>query len=179
MTFVSSAVAPVLAAGIMDLNPGLTLWTAITFLLLLLVLSRFAWKPIVTVLDERERTIRDAIEQAKRERAEAERCAEEQKATLAAAQREASELAKRSQREMEVLRQDLAAKARKEADELVAQARKQIVEEKAKAISEIKGLAADLAIEAARKLIHATLDEKSQRALVEEYIAQLPTDRAA
>jgi F-type H+-transporting ATPase subunit b len=179
MTFVSTSVAPFLAAGIMDLNPGLTLWTAITFLLLVLVLSRFAWKPIVKMLDERERTIRDAIEQAKKERAEAERLLAEQKASLAGAQREAAELAKRSQQDIEALRQDLTARARKEADDLVAQARKQIVEEKAKAVAEIKGLAADLAIEAARKLIHASLDEKSQRALVEEYIAQLPADRAA
>jgi F-type H+-transporting ATPase subunit b len=177
MTFLAP-ISPVLAAGIMDLRPGLTLWTAITFLLLVVILSRFAWGPIVKMLDERERTIRDAIDQAKKERAEAERMLVEQKASLAAAQREAAELAKRSKQEVEVMRQDLTARARKEADDLVAQARRQIQEEKVKAISEIKGLAADLAIDAARKLITTSLDEKSQRALVEDYIAKLPADRA-
>lgn len=175
----SSLVSPVLAAGIMDLRPGLSIWTALTFLLLLVVLSKFAWGPIVKMLDERERTIRDAIEQAKKERAEAERMLAEQKASLAAAQREAAALAQSSKQEVEALRADLTARARKEADDLVAAARKQIQEEKAKALGELRGQVADLAIDAARRLIQSSLDEKAQRALVEEYISQLPTERAA
>jgi F-type H+-transporting ATPase subunit b len=175
----NSLVTPVLAAGIMDLNPGLTLWTAITFLVLIVVLGKFAWGPIIKMLDERERTIREAIDQAKKERAEAERMLIEQKASLAAAQREAALLAQRSKQEVEAMRLELTARARKEADDLVAQARQQIQEEKAKALLELKGQVADLAIEAARRLIQSSLDEKSQRALVEEYIAQLPSDRAA
>ncbi len=175
----SFLVSPVLAAGIMDLRPGLTLWTALTFLLLLVLLSKFAWGPIVKMLDERERTIRDAIEQAKKERAEAERMLADQKAALAAAQREAAALAQKSKQEVEALRADLTARARKEADDLVASARKQIQEEKAKALSDLRGQVADLAIDAARRLIQSSLDEKAQRALVEEYIAQLPADRAA
>lgn len=171
----SFIVTPVLASGIMDLRPGLVLWTAITFLLLLVVLSKFAWGPIVRMLDERERTIREAIEQAKKERAEAERMLAEQKASLATAQREAAELAQRSKQEVEALRADLTARARKEADDLVAGARKQIQEEKTKALSELKGQVADLAIDAARKLIQSSLDDKGQRALVEDYLKSLPS----
>jgi F-type H+-transporting ATPase subunit b len=171
--------APVLAAGgLTQINPGLTLWAAITFLVLLVVLSRFAWGPIVKMLDEREKTIREAIESAKKERAEAERLLVEQKASLAAASREAAELAKRNQQEVETLRQELTAKARKEADDLVAAARKQIVEETSKAATQLRGMVADLAIEAAGKLVKANLDEKSQRQLVEEYLKQLPAGRA-
>jgi len=170
---------PVLAAGgIADINPGLTLWTAITFLLLLVVLSKFAWGPIVKMLNERESTIREAIESAKKERAEAEKLMAEQKAALATATREAAELAKRNQAEVETLRQELTAKARKEADELVASARKQIVEEKTKAMSELRGAVADLAIEAAAKLVKANLDDRAQRQLVEDYLKQLPAGRA-
>ncbi|HET9599642.1 MAG TPA: F0F1 ATP synthase subunit B [Anaeromyxobacteraceae bacterium] len=169
---------PVLAAGIMELNPGLTLWTAITFLLLIVVLAKFAFGPIVKMLAERERSIRDAIDQAKKERAEAERMLADQKASLAAAQREAAALAQRSRQDVEALRAELTANARKEADQLVATARQQIVEEKAKALSELKAQVADLAIDATRRLIQSSLDEKSQRALVEDYIAKLP-ERAA
>ncbi|OFX23660.1 MAG: ATP synthase F0 subunit B [Anaeromyxobacter sp. RBG_16_69_14] len=172
-------VTPVIAAGIMDLNPGLTLWTAITFLILIAVLSKFAFGPIVKLLADRERTIREAIEQAKKERAEAERMLAEQKSSLAGAQREAAALAQRSKQEVEVLRADLTARARKEADELVASARQQIQDEKAKALAELKGQVVDLAIDAARRLIQSSLDEKAQRALVEEYIATLPAERAA
>ncbi len=168
------ALKPVLASGLMELSPGLTLWTAITFLVLIAVLAKFAFGPIVKMLDERERTIREAIEQAKKERAEAERMLAEQKESLARSQREAAELAKRSQAELAVLRADLAARARTEADELVGSARRQIREEQAKAVAEIRGQAVDLAIAAAGKLIKSSLDEKAQRELVEEYIAELP-----
>ena len=172
--------APVLAAGgITDLNPGLTLWTGITFLVLLVVLSRFAWGPIVKMLEERERTIKDAIDAAKKERHEAERLLAEQKDGLVRAQREAAELARRNQQEVEALRQELTARARKEADELVATARQQIAEELSKARAELKAQVADLAIDAAGRLVKANLDEKAQRKLVEEYIAQLPANRAA
>ena len=173
-----TTVTPVLAAGIADINPGLTLWAAITFIVLLFVLAKFAWGPIVKMLDEREKTIREAIEAAKKERAEAEKMAAEQKAALVQATREAAELAKRNQQEVETLRQELTAKARKEAEELVSSARKQIIEEKLKAVSELKGMVADLAIDAAGKLIKASLDEKAQRQLVEDYLKQLPAGRA-
>lgn len=175
-----TTLTPVLAAGgITDINPGLTLWTGITFLVLLVVLAKFAWGPIVKMLAERERTIRDAIDSAKKERAEAERLLAEQKGALARAQRDAAELARRNQQEVEVLRQELTARARKEADDLVAGARLQIAEELSKAKAELKAQVVDLAIEAAGKLVKANLDEKAQRTLVEEYIAQLPANRAA
>jgi F-type H+-transporting ATPase subunit b len=175
-----TTLAPVVAAGgITDINPGLTLWTGITFLVLLVVLGKFAWGPIVKMLAERERTIRDAIESAKKERAEAERLLAEQKQSLAVAQREAAELAKRNQQEVEVMRQELTARARKEADELVEGARRQIGEEIAKAKAELRNQVVDLAIDAASRLVKANLDDRAQRALVEEYIAQLPGSRAA
>jgi F-type H+-transporting ATPase subunit b len=171
--------APVLAAGsLTTINPGLTLWVAITFVFLLAVLSKFAWGPIVTMLDERTRTIHEAIDAARKERAEAERMLGEQKESLARATREAAELAKRNQQEVEVLRQELTARARKEADELVAGARKQILEEKAKAVGELRHLAVDLAVDAASRLVKSSLDDKAQRQLVEDYLKQLPTGRA-
>ena len=175
-----TAVAPVLAAGgLTDINPGLTLWTGITFLVLLFVLGKFAWGPIVKMLNDRERTIRDAIEAAKRERAEAERMLAEQKDGLLRAQREAAEIARRNQQDVEALRQELTARARKEADELIASARQQVAEEVSKARAELRAQVADLAIDAAARLVKANLDDKAQRKLVEEYIAELPTTRAA
>jgi len=171
--------APVLAAGgLTQINPGLTLWAAITFLVLLVVLSRFAWGPIVKMLDEREKTIREAIESAKKERAEAERLLVEQKASLAAASREAAELAKRNQQEMENFRTQLTAQARKEADDLVATARKAIGEERRLAVAQLRAEVADLAVAAASRIVKSSLDEKAQRQLVDEYIKDLPTGRA-
>jgi F-type H+-transporting ATPase subunit b len=165
------------AGGITDLNPGLTLWTAITFLVLIFVLGKFAWGPIVKMLADRERTIRESIEAAKKERAEAEKLMAEQKEMLVRAQREAAELAKRNQQDVEKLRVELTERAKKEADELIAVARRQVVEEITKAKTELRSQIADLAISAAAKLVKSSLDEKAQRGLVDEYIAQLPSDR--
>jgi F-type H+-transporting ATPase subunit b len=131
------------------------------------------------MLDERERTIREAIDQAKKERADAERMLSEQTAALAAAQREAALLAERSRQDVETLRAELTSRARKEAEELVAAARRQIQEERAKAVDEIRGQVADLAIAATRRIIESSLDEEAQRKLVQDFIAQLPADRAA
>ena len=170
--------SPVLAAGIMDLNPGLTLWTAITFLLLIIVLGKYAFGPIVKMLDERERNIRDAIDQAKNERAEAEKLLAQQKESLLKAQREAAELAKRSQQEMEAYRSQLTAQAKKESDELVVSARKQIEEEKSKAVAELRAQVADLAVGAASRIVKSSLDDRTQRQLVDEYIKDLPAGRA-
>ncbi|MGA8892462.1 MAG: F0F1 ATP synthase subunit B [Anaeromyxobacteraceae bacterium] len=171
-------VSPVLAAGIMDLNPGLTLWTAITFLVLIGVLWKFAFGPISRMLVERETTIRDAIDSARREREEAEKLLAQQKEALVKAQRDAAELAKRNQQEMETFRSQLTAQARKEADDLVAQARKTIQEEKKLAVSQLRAEVADLAVAAAARIVKSSLDEKTQRQLVDEYIKDLPAGRA-
>ena len=176
----TSFLSPVLAtANIMELRPGLSIWTAITFIFLMVVLSKYAWGPIVKMLDQREQTIREAIEQAKKERGEAQKMLSDQTAALAAVQREAAAMAERSRKDVETLRADLTAKARKEADELVAGARTQIQDEKAKALAELKAQVADLAVEGARRIILSSLDEKAQRALVEEYIASLPAANKA
>jgi F-type H+-transporting ATPase subunit b len=171
-------VSPVLAAGIMDLNPGLTLWTAITFLVLIGVLWKFAFGPISRMLVERETTIRDAIDSARHEREEAEKLLAQQKEALVKAQRDAAELAKRNQQEMEAFRSQLTAQARKEADDLVAQARKTIQEEKKLAVSQLRAEVADLAVAAAARIVKSSLDEKTQRQLVDEYIKDLPAGRA-
>jgi F-type H+-transporting ATPase subunit b len=167
------------AGGITDINPGLTIWTGITFLILLFVLGRFAWGPIVATLKERERTIREAIDEAKRERAQAEKLLAEQKEGLARAQREAAEIARKNQQDVEALRVELTARARKEADELVADARRQIAVAVSRARVDLRSEVVDLAIEAAARLIKANLDDRSQRALVEEYIAALPAEKVA
>jgi F-type H+-transporting ATPase subunit b len=169
---------PVIAAGIMDLNPGLTLWTAITFLFLILVLWKFAFGPIGKMLAERETTIRDAIDSARKEREEAEKLLAQQKDALVKAQRDAAELAKRNQQEMENFRSQLTAQARKEADDMVATARKSIEEERKLAVAKLRAEVADLAVAAAGRIVKSSLDEKAQRQLVEEYIKDLPAGRA-
>jgi len=166
-------------ANIMSVHPGLTFWTIVTFIVALLILRVTAWKPIISTLDEREKTIREAIEGAKRERLEAERLLEEQKTAVADARREVAELVRKNQADVEVAREKALEKAKVDAEALLVQARRTIEEERKKAIAELKLTAVDLAIAAAGKLIETNLDEDKQRKLAEEFLEKLPTQPRA
>lgn len=158
----------------MQLNPGLTFWTIVTFVVVLVVLRLTAWKPILSMLDEREKTIREAIDGAKRERLEAERLLEEQKEAIANARREAAELIRKNQAEVEAAREAALAKAQEDAAKLLEQAQRSIEEERAKAVAELRANAVDLAIAAAGKLIETNLDDTKQRQLAEDFLQKLP-----
>ena len=112
-----------IAASFTDVNFALAFWTAVTFALLIVVLGKFAWRPILETLETRERTIADAIESARRARAEAEKAAADMRASLDKARAEASELIRRNQAEVAAAKTELIAAAKKESEALLAQAR--------------------------------------------------------
>jgi F-type H+-transporting ATPase subunit b len=164
-----------LAASFLEVRPGLIFWTLITFVLVLVVLRWKAWGPILSLVEEREKQIASAIESAKRERAEAEKLLADQKTAIAEARREAAEMMRRNQQDVEKYREELMAKSRKEAEEFKAQARREIDDQKTKAIAEVRAMAVDLAIEVAGKLINERMDDSKQRALAEQFVKGLPT----
>jgi F-type H+-transporting ATPase subunit b len=163
-----------LAAGITDVRPGLIFWTLITFGILLAVLRWKVWGPILSLAEERERQITNAIESAKRERAEAERLLAEQKTAIAEARREAAEMMRRNQTEMERFRDELMARSKQEAEELKLTARREIEEQRAKAVAELKATSVDLAIQIAQKLLDEKMDDARHRALAQQFIQGLP-----
>lgn len=163
-----------LAAGITDIRAALIFWTILTFIIVALVLRAKAWKPILHLVEEREKQIAHAIEAAKRERAEAEKLLADQKTAIAEARREATEMMRKNKEEVERFREELMAKSRKEAEELKAEAKRAIEDERAKAVAEVKTEAVSLAIQIAEKLINAKLDEAGHRRLAEQFIEQLP-----
>ena len=166
----------VVAAGLTDVNFALSFWTALTFLILLVVLGKFAWSPILQMLETRERTIADAIESAKKERAAAEAASAEMNAALEKARAESAELIRRNQQEVAAAKAELMAQAKKESEELLQAARKTINEEKRQALAELRSQTVDLAIEAASRLVQMNLDENKQKQLVEEYLSKLPKE---
>src|SRR5258708_19121548 len=147
----------VLAAGLSDVNFALSFGTAVTFAILIVVLGKFAWGPILQMIETREKTIADAIESAKRERAAAEAAAAEMRASLEKARAESAELIRRNQQEVAAAKAQLIAQARKESEDLLSAARKTIQEEKRQALAERRSLAADLANEPSRRLLHPHL----------------------
>ncbi len=166
------------ASSFMDIRPGLIFWTIVTFIIVAIVLRATAWKPILDFVTEREKQIANAIETAKRERAEAEKLLAEQKQAIAQARLEAAEMMRKNQADMERFRDELMEKSRREAEALKAEAERAIHEEQAKAIAEIKALTVDLAIDIAAKLLGEQLDEPKQRRLAEQFIEQLPKQSA-
>ncbi len=165
-----------LSASLTDVNFALSFWTALTFAILIVVLGKFAWGPILQMIETREKTIADALEAAKRERAAAEEAAAEMRAALEKAHAESAEFIRKNQQEVARVKAELIAAARKESDDLLAAARKTIGEEKRQAIAELRAQAVDLAIEAANRLVQINMDEKKQKQLVEEYLSQLPRE---
>ena len=168
-----------LAAALTDVNFALSFWTFVTFALLILVLGRFAWGPILQMIETREKTIAEAIESTKRERAAAEEAAAEMKASLERAREESAQLVRKNQQEVSAAKAELMAAARKESEDLLQAARKTIDEEKRQAIAELRSQTVDLAIEAASRLLQMNMDEKKQKQLVEEYLEQLPRETRA
>jgi F-type H+-transporting ATPase subunit b len=166
-----------LAASFTDPNFALSFWTAVTFALLIVVMGKFAWGPILAMLETREKTIAEAIESAKRERAEAEKAATEMRVTLGKVRAEAAELTRKNQQEIAAAKAALMAEAKKESEELLIQARKSIQEERRQAIAELRNQAVDLAIEAAGRLLQTQMDASKQRQLVEEYLANLAKEQ--
>lgn len=155
-------------------QPGLAIWTLITFVLVALFLRAKVWGPLLAMLEQREKTIQDAIDQAAKEREEAARLVAEQQSAAEKARKEAAEMVRQSRAEVDKAKQELMARAKADADALLAQARKQIEDETRKALAEVRSAAVDIALAAASKLIAGKIDEQADRRLAEEYIGQLP-----
>jgi len=160
--------------GLADINLGLTIWTIVLFALFAAVLARFGWGPLLRAIEQREKTIRDAVEGAQRAQTEAQALLAQHKEALAQARREREELIKQAMVEAQQLRADLIAQARADAEHLIQKAKEQIEREKRAALQELRAQIADLAIEAAKKIVVSSLTPEAQRKLVEDFIAKLP-----
>jgi F-type H+-transporting ATPase subunit b len=163
--------APLFAAGLLEIEPGLIFWTLITFALLYFFLRWKVFGPILKATEEREKRIRDSVEEGRRQREEAEKLLAEQKKLLGDARRESAEMMKASAAQAEKAKGELMASARKEAEEIANQAKRQIEDERKRAETQLRGMVVDLALEAAEKLLGEALkDPAKQKALIEQYI---------
>ncbi|HEY2945812.1 MAG TPA: F0F1 ATP synthase subunit B [Vicinamibacteria bacterium] len=161
--------------GLADVNLGLTIWTIVLFALFAAVLAKFGWGPLLRAVEEREKNIRDAVEGAHKANSEAQALLAQQREELAQARREREEIIKQAIAEAQQMRTELMAQARADSEHLLQKAREQIERETRIALQEIRAHVADLAIEAAGKIVASSLTPEAQRKLVEDFIAKLPT----
>ena len=159
---------------LLDPHVGLIIWTIITFLVVLLVLKKFAWPHLLAALDEREQRISDAIAAAEQARQEAEEVLREHRQKLAAADEEARQVVAEAREAGANVRQTIVSQAREEAERMLDQARTSIESEKRAAIAELRRETANLAVQAAGALIDANLDDEKNRGLVDDFIDRIP-----
>ena len=162
-----------------DIDFNLTLWTLVLFVLFAGVLWKFAWGPLLATIDAREKSVKDEVQGAHRANAEAAQLLEKHKELLRDAGRERDEIMKRSRAEADQVRNELQAKARVEADQVLERAREQIQRERDAAIIVLRGQVADVAIEAAAKIVESSLTKDAQKKIVDEFVASLEAQRPA
>jgi len=159
--------------GLFSVNLGLTAWTVVAFLALLLVLWKFAWGPILNAVEARETGIQDALDEAARRQEEAEKLAEEQREQLSEARRRAQEIISEGRQAGESLRREIEEKAREEGQRLLERARHEIEREKDAALETVRTEAVELALAAASRLLERELDSDRDRRLVADYLDDL------
>jgi len=157
----------------LDINPGLTLWTIITFIIVLGILRFTAWKPLLAALSAREEKIRSSLEKADQAQKDAERLLEENRKQLAQAEAQAQRAMQEGREMGERLKGEIVEKANASARHMVDQAKDEIRREKDAALVQLRTEVADLAIGAASKVLDANLDAAAQRKIADAAIDEM------
>ena len=157
-----------------DINPGLILWTLITFLILLVILRKAAWKPLLGALTAREEKIGTALQEAEDAQQEGRRLLEENRRQLALAEEQSQRVIREGREMGERLKAEILDKANASSRHMIDQAREEIRREKNAALGQLRAEVADLAVMAAGKLLDANLDNAASRRLVDAAIRELP-----
>lgn len=162
---------------LLQFEPGLMIWTIGVFLVLLVVLHRIAWKPLLASLDARETKIKDALAQAESTQQASAQAAEESEKRIAEAVTEAQKILQTAREDAERRRDGIVDEAKEEAKRLVEQGMRRIESEQRAAMQQVREEAVDLAIKAAGHLVQTTLTDDQQRQLVQQFLDQLPESR--
>lgn len=160
------------AANPLDFKADLALWSAVVFVLLLLILWRFAWGPIAEGLDKREKLIAGQISEAEQRNREAQALLDQYQQKLAHSQDEVRALIEQARRDAETMGRGLIDKARAEAKREQEQALHQIEMATDGALKELAERSADLAVELAGKIVQARLSSADHRELIQQAVAR-------
>jgi F-type H+-transporting ATPase subunit b len=159
---------------LLELDTGMMIWAWITFLCLLIILYKTAWKPILATIDKREKTIKDSLESAQSDREEAQSLLEKHQAMMQTAENEAHKIIADYKAKAEKMHKELTAQAKQEAEKIVKKAQSELEGEKEAAMVALRRDIADMVVNATKKFIGDTLDDERQKRLIDEYIAEIP-----
>jgi F-type H+-transporting ATPase subunit b len=166
-------VLPVAANALIEVIPGLMIWTILCFAIVFFVLRKYAFGPIQTLIDQRRARIHEALAEADKAREEARALLEEHKQLRAQARGEAEEILVDARRVAESLRERVKDEADEDRQRRLEETRREIQAETTRALERIREEVADLAIVAAAKVTRSALDPDDQRRLIDEAISDL------
>jgi len=159
--------------NLFSVDPGLLIWTIITFVVVLVVLRVVAWKPLMESLAERARNIEGAIEAAKKAKAEADALLARYESTMKSAKDEARAILDEARKDGQKVQEEIREAARREAEEFKERARKEIALQTDAATQEIWALAGTLSTELAGRILGRTVSGADQEKLVKELVDEL------
>lgn len=162
----------VLGAGATGLNTGDILATVVIFGALMLLLKKFAWGPLMGVMQERETAVAENIDSAQKANKEAQALLEEQKAVLKEARTEAQAILEGAKKQADATRDEIVTAGRAEADRIKVSAQRDIEAEKEKAIAAVREEVVSLSVLAASKVLSKEISEADNSALIKETIAK-------
>ncbi len=158
---------------------GLMLWTLLIFVVLLMVLSRFAFPPLLAAVEAREKALQDAIDEARADREEAAKLLAEHQAAIAAARQEAQQIIAQGRATSEELKQKMIAETRRQQEEMLERARQEIELEKKRALVQLRREAVEMAIAGAGKVVQRNFDSEANRQIVDEFLSTVSLQSAA
>ena len=159
--------------GLLTPSAGLMFWTLAIFLVVLFVLSKFAYPKILEAVEARDKAMEDALAAAKRDREEAAALLAEHRKAVEAARDEAQKIITDARASGEKVRTDVIEQAHREQQAMLERARAEIIAERDRAMVELRRQTVDLAVRAASKVIERNLDAESNRVVVESFLASI------
>ena len=154
-------------------DPGLFIWTILTFLVLLALLAKFAWRPLLQALESRQQAIKKSLDDAELARQELARLQQESAKIIDQARVEAETILTRTRSDADRLREDLKAKAKEEANIMIRSAQQQIQLQTRQALQQIRHEVADIGVTIASKLLERNLDKQDNDRLIRETLQQI------
>ena len=162
---------------LVQVDPGLFIWTIVTFLVLLTVLAKFAWTPLLEALETRQSAIRKSLDDAQQAKVDLERLNAESAKIIQQARVDAEAIISQSRVDGDRLREEIRAKARTEADHIVKNAERQIQLETSRALEQIRREAVDLSVMIASKIIRRNLSKEDNERLIDDALKHVENRR--
>lgn len=155
----------------LGINLPSLMWHTVNFILLVLLLTKFLYRPVVQMLDKRAALVKESMERAETIKEQLMHTSEESKRQLEAARKEAQAIVDQANQLAQVVKAQARQEAQAEADKIVAKARAQLEQERELAVAELRREMADLVVAAAAKVVGQSLDYQAQHKLVEEFLS--------